>query len=257
MHLKKIFIITIFASICALAVPQTSILAYVMSSTNYRMQEDSVNFGGGMGASGNYKVEDTLGEISSGNSTSTSYNLYAGYQQMDPEIYLSINVSSTVALAPSIGGMSGGTATGSSAVGIITNNNDGYTLNIKASTSPAMQSGSSSFADYTPATSSAPDFAWGIDTADSEFGFSPRGVDIVQRYKDNGTDTCNQSGGGQTADACWDAFSTTDLNISYATLANEPSGATTTVYFKAQSGVNHIQQSGNYQATIILTGVPN
>ena len=256
MHQNKLLIIAILLSICALGVPQTSTLAYVMSSTNYRMQADSVNFGGGMGVSGNYKVEDTLGEISSGNSTSSSYNLYAGYQQMDPETYLGINISGINVLAPAIPGMSGGMATASSSIGIVTNNNDGYTLNIKASTSPAMRSDTSNFANYTLA-GSVPDFVWNIDATDSEFGFSPRGVDIVQRYLDNGADACDQSSGSQTADACWDVLSTAGSNISYTSSANDPDGSTTTVQFKAQSGASHIQQSGDYSATVIVTGVPN
>lgn len=257
MRLKKIIIIAFLISLCVLGIPQNAIWAYVMSSTNYRMQADSVNFGGGMGVSGNYKVEDTLGEISSGNSTSTSYNLYAGYQQMDQETYLSINVTGTSAMSPAIGGMSGGTAVASSSIGIITNNNDGYTLNIKSSTTPAMKAGAYSFANYTLANATDPDFAWNISASDSEFGFSPRGTDITSRYKDNGVDSCNQSGGGQTVDACWDALTTTGSDISYSNSANNPDGSTTTIQFKAQSGSNHVQESGNYQAIVIITGVPN
>jgi len=60
----------------------------VMSSDEYKIQSDSLNFGGRLGSSTNYIMEDTLGESGSGQIDSTTYKDYLGYQFMlfaDPD----------------------------------------------------------------------------------------------------------------------------------------------------------------------------
>lgn len=229
-------------------------IAYVASSTNYRIQSDSVNIGGILSTSTSYKVEDTLGEIATGVSTSTNYQLNAGYQQMQ-EVYLSISAPEDVSMSPSIGGVTGGTGNGSASWTVITDDPAGYSLTIKASTSPAMMSNTvagESFANYTPAGAD-PDFSWSVASADSEFGFSPEGSDIVQKYKDNGS-ACN-AGSGDTSDKCWDSLSTSIKSIAGSSSANHPSGAVTTVKFRAESGSSHIQVNGVYTATTTVTAI--
>jgi hypothetical protein len=58
-----------------------AVSAYVAESSNYRIQSDSVNFGGGLGSSDNYNIEDTAGELGTGYSNSGTYYSHAGYQQ--------------------------------------------------------------------------------------------------------------------------------------------------------------------------------
>ena len=60
----------------------TPAVAAVMESTNYKLQADSVNIGGGRSSSTNYTLEDTAGEVGTGTSSSTNYQNNAGYQQM-------------------------------------------------------------------------------------------------------------------------------------------------------------------------------
>ena len=55
--------------------------AYIASSTNYRLERDSINFSGTRSTSSNYLAEDTLGEVGTGRGTSTNYRVEAGYQQ--------------------------------------------------------------------------------------------------------------------------------------------------------------------------------
>lgn len=243
--------------ICSLCfVISFPVLAYVMGSNNYRIQQDSVNFGGTEdSASASYKVRDTAGEIASGPSSSASYNLYAGYRQMD-EVYISITSPLDVTLTPSIGGITGGTGNGYAEWTVITDDPAGYSLTIKASSSPALISGSNSFADYTPVggKSGNPDFAWGIDNADSEFGFTPEGNDIVQKFLDNGGSPCN-AGSTDTASACWYYASTTEQTISQSALPNHPSGTLTRVRFRATSGSSHVQIEGTYTATTTVTAL--
>lgn len=234
----------------------SGVFAYVMGSTNYRIQQDSLNIGGGdFSSSDSYKLSDTLGEIATGKSSSGSYNLYAGYRQMN-ESYISISVADDVALAPSIGGITGGTGNDSASWTIITDNAAGYSLTIKASSSPALVSGAYSFADYTPAGGAGgnPDFTWSVVSTDSEFGFTPEGNDIVQKFLDNGVSPCN-TGSTDTPDACWYYASTTDQTIAQSASANHPSGAATTVKFRATSGSSHVQVEGIYTATTTVTAL--
>lgn len=44
--------------------------AQVMQSTNYQIQSDSINIGGGFSSSSNYAVESTVGEVGTGKSDS-------------------------------------------------------------------------------------------------------------------------------------------------------------------------------------------
>lgn len=223
--------------------------AYVASSTNYRLEEDSINTGGRLSTSTSYGLEDTLGEIATGYSSSTNYLLHAGYQQVSSST-LSISSPSDVTLSPSIDGRVGGTANGSATWTVTTSSATGYTLSISASTNPALQSSSDSFANYT--AGSDPDFSWSVGSSVSEFGFTPEGSDIATRFKDNGT-SCNL-GSSDTSLSCWDAITTTNATIaSRATAA--ASGATTTVNFRAEAGATRDQSAGTYQATITVTAV--
>ena len=132
----------------------------------------------------------------------------------------------------------------------------GYTLKIKAEHFSGFKIRFvDSFADYTPA-GAAPDYTWSINAADSEFGFTPEGTDIVAKYKDNGSNTCN-TGGSDTLNKCWYDFSTSDETIAQSSSSNHPSGTATTVKFQAQSGSSHLQREGTYQATVTVTATAN
>lgn len=233
-----------------------SVFAYEMSSSNYRIWESSINVGGlDVQTSTSYRLRETVGEPVVGEATSTSYKLKMGYQPM-LETYISFSVStSSVELLPSIGGLTGGTATGSYTATVITDNPAGYSLYVNASTSPALKSGSYSFADYTSAGVD-PDYNWLINSTDSEFGFTPEGTDIVQKFKDNGSDTCAVST-NDTADKCWYNLSTSNENISQTYSSNHPLGTQTTIKLQVQSGTGHFQEEAIYQGIIISTAVAN
>jgi hypothetical protein len=242
------FFITSFVVVLSLLVSQT-ISAAVMNSTNYSIQSDSVNFGGGLSTSTSYNQESTFGEIATGGSESSTYKIKAGYQQMHV-VYLAITAASDVTLSPTLDGTVAGVSNGSTAVTVTTDNAAGYELSIKASSSPALVSGGNFFADYTPAGAN-PDFTFSVAAADSEFGFSPEGSDIVASYKDNGS-VCN-SGSGDTVDSCWDALTTSNELIASKTSGTHPSGSITTLKFRAENGSSHLQSAGVYVATSTLT----
>ena len=239
----------LFTLLALLVVSVPVAFAYVASSTNYRIQSDSINTGGELSTSTSYRVEDTLGESSTGTSSSATYVIKAGYQQMH-ESYLAVSAPGNITLAPSIASLGGGVANGFAAWTVTTDNEAGYTMNIRASTSPALSSGANSFANYVPA-GVGPDFTFTTPVAASRFGFTPEGVDIVQKYKDNGV-SCN-AGSSDTASACWGPLLTTSDTVSTRTAANHPSGTATTIRFRAESGASNVQPAGLYVATTTLT----
>lgn len=57
------------------------VLAYVMSSTNYQIESDSINFGGGLGGSASYSLESSMGGSGTGYLSSASYFGSMGYLQ--------------------------------------------------------------------------------------------------------------------------------------------------------------------------------
>lgn len=229
----------------------TRVSAYVAASSNYRLERDSINIGGGFSSSTSYLQESTVGEVATGYSSSTTYMLHAGYQQVDTS-FISISSPADITLLPAISTQSGGQADGSAAWTVTTNSSAGYTLAIRASASPALVSGANSFADYTAAGVS-PDYAWAVTTAAKEFGFSPEGTHIHSRYRDNGA-TCNV-GALDTSSACWDALSTSDRTIATSGSANNPAGTDTTVRFRAEAGSSSAPAEGSYQATVTLTAL--
>ncbi len=72
------------SSVCIFAgifVGAFGVEAYVAAGTNYRLQFDSINFGGGLSEGTNYAQENTFGEVGTGDLSGTSYNAKVGYQQ--------------------------------------------------------------------------------------------------------------------------------------------------------------------------------
>jgi len=226
--------------------------AQVMTSNSYRIQSDSINFGGGLSTSSNYSLESTIGEVGTGFSTSTTFGVGAGYQQMQ-EVYLSLSGAANVSMSPEIPGVTGGIANGSTTVTVTTDSPSGYMLTIESGESPAMRRGGDSIADYVPV--GAPDFDFITGPADSHFGYSPEGIHIVNRFRDDGNDTCN-TGSTDSARSCWDGLSTTPEPIASSAFANHPQGATTTIYFRVGVGGAVVQPPGVYTATTTITAIP-
>lgn len=226
--------------------------AQVMSSTNYRLDSDSVNFGGGYSSSTNYQTETTFGEIATGVSDSTNYSLRAGYQQMQ-EVYISLSVPTTLELLPALPGLTGGNSTGSVEAHVTTDSGGGYQLQIQAQNNPAMQMGVYSIADYTPA-GLAPDFNFSVLANEASFGFSPTGSDVVTRYLADGG-VCNEITGSSTGWRCWDGLSITAKALATGSGSNHPSGATTTIQFQVGIGNNAGVVPGEYVATTTITAL--
>jgi hypothetical protein len=227
--------------------------AQVRTSSNYQLQSDSINVGGGFSSSTSYVQESTVGEIATGPSDSTSYSLRAGYQQMQ-EVFISLASTGGVVMSTSLPGITGGTSNGSTTFTVTTDSPSGYQLTIEAENNPAMQNGANSIADYDAGPE--PDFSFITGGDEAHLGFSPDGVDIVQAFLDNDVGvTCN-IGSSNTSLACWDGLSTTAAVMAEGGGSNHPDGATTTVNFRVGVGSSAGVIAGVYTATTTVTALP-
>lgn len=232
----------------------TLALAEVRTSPSYQLESDSLNFGGGAGASANYSLQDTLGEVATGYSSSASYNLHAGFQQLR-ESFISLTAPSAVNLLPALGGMTGGISNGSSTVTILTDSPSGYQLSVAAENSPAMQkTATSTIADFVPASSPTPDFSFNSAPAGQAYlAFTVSGNDAFSRFLNNGA-TCGV-GSFSTPETCWDGLSTTSKLIATGS-ANQPIGEEVKLYFRVGVGVDAMIEGGEYIATTTITALP-
>ncbi|MEK7610545.1 MAG: hypothetical protein AAB468_02240 [Patescibacteria group bacterium] len=220
--------------------------AYVAGSSSYRLQSDSINFGGVLSTSTLYKIEDTAGEIATGDSASTNYKIKAGYQQMVSP-YLSVSAPADVAMSPAVSGITGGASAGTATWTVVTDNAAGYSMSVVSS--GPLASGVYAFDDY----SGSPDYDWTILSTAAKFGFTPEGTDIVQRYKDNGS-SCN-AGSSNSASTCWDGFSQSARTVAQSTAANQPTGTDTTIRLRAEIGSQKQLEPRTYTTTITITVV--
>lgn len=226
--------------------------AQVMQSGSYQIQSDSINFSGGFSTSANYGLESTAGEIATGDGQSETYALRAGYQQMQ-KVFIALTGASDVVLSPSIPGLTGGVSNGSTTVTVTTDSPSGYSLSIQAEAAPAMSSGSNLIADYSP-SGAAPDLVFATGPADAHLGFSPEGMDVAGRFRDDG-DSCD-TGSLDTPLSCWDGLSTMPMTIATHAGSNHPLGATTTIHFRVGVGSSASVAPGVYIATTTVTALP-
>lgn len=227
--------------------------AQVMQSTNYQIDSDSVNVGGGYSDSSSYQMESTVGEAATGDSDSTNFSVRAGFQQMQ-SVQISLSAIDMVSMNPSIPGVSGGTSNGSTTFTVITDNPAGYEVTIAAENSPALQEQASAntIADYAP--SSAADYTFSLGASDAHMGYSVESAAAAARFLHSGA-TCN-TGSTNTALQCWDGLSTTSATVVTSASANHPAGTEATLHFRVGVGGSVSQTPGTYVATTTVTALP-
>ena len=166
-----------------------------------------------------------------------------------------------VTMTPALGGVTGGTSNGTTTVIVLTNDSSGYTMTIKASSSPAMQGNTQgdTIADYTPAGPGVPDFVYSVPTGE-EFGYTVSAsttADLAQKFLDN-TTICNTGSADTSGSAsCWYGLSTVATTTIVRTTETPASGSTSTIVFKLtiNSGSSVIEDT--YTATATLTATTN
>lgn len=217
--LKNSFVIFIIVSFF-IATPFAG--AYVASSTNYIIQSDSISYGGGLSTSSSFSMQDTISNMSLGESTSESYTIDSGPLAVKAST-ISVSTPGDLTLSGSISSLTGGSAEGSVSVTVITDNPGGYQLKIEGT---PLSSGSASFDSYSGPAS------WSVASDSSGFGFSTSTNDV------------------------WDSIDTTAKVIYSENANNQPTGTVTTINFKAETKKTLQQQpSGSYSSTITLTAV--
>jgi len=140
-----------------------------MSSTNYYVYSDTLDFGGEVSSSTSNNLQDSIGgDLAEGNSSSTSYQVKAGYQAAEIGT-ITLDLSSN---SISFGTLSASTLVTSSLVATVdTNSETGYTMSISAVSGSLLSAvtdgtvdGSGSSEEYGLAVSGA-DAAYANDVA--------------------------------------------------------------------------------------------
>ena len=176
-----------------------------------------------------------------------------------------LTAPSNVTMSPSIAGLTGGAATGSTQVVIYTNASAGYTMTITASgTVAAMKADTTGgyINDYTPAAG-FPDFNFVNNSSGqaSEFGFTVSAsttADLAQKFKDNGS-ACNTSTLDTGSASCWTYASSTATSTIVRTTPTLGSGSTSTIIFHTNvpASPSPALTEDTYVATTTLTAVTN
>lgn len=167
---RTVKIFTIFMIFTFLFLSDNNIAFALMNSTNYQIWGDTVSTGGNRSTSAGYVIQDTVGEMATGeNPLSTSYLLDAGFQALFPEPLLLMTISaSTVALSPNPI-TNAAVSTGSYTVTISTNAPSGYTLSVVEDGD--FRSGATPLTDVTDGTVTAGVNEYGISVSGSDAAF--------------------------------------------------------------------------------------
>lgn len=137
-----------------------------MKSANYKINADSIDAGGNLSQSENYKTEDTFGEVVSGEGSSVSYKMKAGFQYMINS-YLILTVDSNSKDLGSL--LPGSPITGQSVISVTTDSWGGYSLSAVKNHAMLHTDNTTYISDHN-GTITAPVFWESPD--DTGFGFS-------------------------------------------------------------------------------------
>ena len=156
---------------------------------------------------------------------------------------IAITAPTTIALTPL--SVTQNSAVGTGAWTVTTNDTNGYTLTLNATTTPAMTNGVASFADYGTSTVTT----WSVSNA-YKFGFSVFGS-ATTGYGSGGT--CTASTDVPSTTLLWRGFyGTNTIQVASSSAPTSQSGVVTTLCVTDAQNVV-LAPSGNYTATIVAT----
>lgn len=165
---------------------------------------------------------------------------------------VTISNGSDTTMTPNIG-VTSDRSVGSSSWSVATNSATGYTLAVKASTTPALRNGGiDNFADYTEATPGTPDPWGGVAVGAKEFGYSAYGTDVLTATWGTALDCGNTGTGVTNANQKYRGFSVSDVTIASRAGVTPNAGVTSSICFAAQQNSVYAA-SGAYTATITAT----
>lgn len=151
-------------------------------------------------------------------------------------------------------GVSNNKAIATTTWNVKTNNAAGYTLAVKASSSPAMRLNTNVATfinDYTEASSDVPE-TWSVDAATAEFGYSAYGTDISTGTWGTAGTLCGATSTPSTS-LKYLGFSTSDFTIASRSSTTTQSGVDSTVCYAVEQGSTNYIASGIYSAWITAT----
>ena len=160
---------------------------------------------------------------------------------------VSITDGANVNMTPNMG-MSANGSIGSSSWTVKTSTATGYTLAVKASSAPALVSGTSFFADYTEVTNGTPE-VWSVASGAKEFGYSVYGTDTGATW---GTGNGCGSAGVPLGTMKYVGFEIADKIIASSSVVTSIAGTTTNICFAVEQDTV-FAPSGTYTATITAT----
>ena len=164
---------------------------------------------------------------------------------------ISITSPSDITLTPLT--MSQLTAVGSATWTVTTNNQTGYTVNVKADAVDALtdDAASESFTDYTEASAGVKE-TWSVSNA-YEFGFSGYGNDTTG-YGTDAQPDCINGANVPSVELLWEGFSTSDVEIASSSAETPYAGTATTICVATEQDTVWAP-SGTYYATTTATAV--
>lgn len=167
---------------------------------------------------------------------------------------------SDLALSPSIPGVTGNhgsPATATETFTVITNNNTGFDMKIKAtSVTPAALVHTTDVAYYFSDYTTSATYSWNSPSSSAAaFGYTinpATAADKAQAFKDNGADACGGAFTGTDTDKCWSGLTASDVTVISRSTPTSASGEAEAVKFNAESYAKFLR-SGSYSATIVVT----
>jgi hypothetical protein len=197
-------------------------------------------------------------------SRSQAFDQFIITQTVTAEIAF-LAATNDVTMDTSIPGITGGTANGATQVRVYTNNVEGYSMTMRASSSPAMQGNTQggSIRDFSTTTSgwmAEPSYDFTVPANSAGFGYTVKASttgEVDPSFRDNGS-ICN-TGANESAGQCWIGASTTAYTIVNRATETTASGATTTIFFRTtiQSNPSPSIPEDTYVATTTLTATAN
>lgn len=174
---------------------------------------------------------------------------------------VTLNVTSEIALtgcsaitmSPNIS-LSQDTSVGTTTCTVETTNVLGYTMTAKATSTPALYSGSNSFADFGTSTTAT----WSVGASEYKFGFSAYGTDALSKWGSGsscgtaGSDTFTAAGTMQ-----YMGFDLAATNTASRATATVGGGNSTSFCVVAEQGNSVNAPSGVYQASMVVTATTN
>jgi hypothetical protein len=165
---------------------------------------------------------------------------------------VTISTGADTTMTPNIG-IASDRAIGSSSWSVATNSATGYTLAVKASTTPALKNGVvDNFADYTEATPGTPDVWGGVASGAKEFGYSAYGTDVPTATWGTASTCGDTLTGVPNVLGKYRGFTTADITIASRAGVTPTTGVTSNICFAAQQNAVYAA-SGSYTATITAT----